>query len=173
MLVIHFVASEKDSEPEIYSFQNTEPIYKLFLSALRLWDNKEPGFHVYVLSQLYMILGVILEKSTKRNLPGHFLNAISFINSNYRNGALSIDRICAEAGIGATQFRQLFKKYYQKTPTEYIMQLRLEYARNLISGGMTVEKAAYESGFNDSKYFARVVKRCLNCTPRELKNYGR
>lgn len=173
MLVIHFVASEKDSEPEIYSFQNTEPIYKLFLSALRFWVNKEPGFHVYVLSQLYMILGVILEKSTKRNLPGHFLIAISFINSNYRNGALSIDRICAEAGIGATQFRQLFKKYYQKTPTEYIMQLRLEYARNLISGGMTIEKAAYESGFNDSKYFARVVKKRLNCTPRELKNYGR
>ena len=36
-----------------------------------------------------------------------------------------------------------------------------------------VTNAAYESGFNDPKYFARVVKKCLNCTPRDLKNYGR
>ncbi len=173
MLVVHFVTSKNDGAPEIYSFQNTEQIYKLFLSALNFWKNKEPGFHIYTFSQLYMILGVILEKSTKINQPAHFLNALSFINSNYRNGALSIDMICAEAGISPTVFRQLFKKYYQKTPTEYITSLRLEYARNLISGGMAIEKAAYESGFNDAKYFARVVKKHFGCTPRELKNYGK
>ena len=81
--------------------------------------------------------------------------------------------ICTEAGIGATQFRQLFKKYYQKTPMEYITSLRLEYARSLISNGVPVEKASFESGFNDSKYFARVVKKYFGCTPRELKTYGK
>ncbi len=114
LLVIHFVTLKNDSDAEVYSLQNVEQIYKLFLSTLGIWKNKEPGFHIYTFSQLYMILGVILEKSTKVNQPQHFLDAISFINSNYRNGALSIDRICAEAGIGATQFRQLFKKYYQE-----------------------------------------------------------
>ena len=81
--------------------------------------------------------------------------------------------VCAETGISATLFRKLFKKHYQKTPTEYITSLRLEYARNLISSGMAIKNAAYESGFNDPKYFARVVKKCLNCTPRDLKDYGR
>ncbi len=173
MLVIHFVAAQNDKALEVYSFQNVEQIYKLFLRAYALWKNKEPGFAVYVLAQLYMILGVMLEKSTKANQPQHFLKAMSFINSNYRNSVLSMDMICAEAGIGATTFRQLFKRYYQKTPVEYITELRLEYARNLISGGASVENAAFESGFNDPKYFARVVKRYLNCTPRDLKNYGR
>ena len=173
MMVIHFVTSENDSDVEVYSIQNVEQIYKLFLSALDFWRNKEPGFHVYVLSQLYMLLGVILEKSTKTNQPQNFLDAMSFVNSNYKNSALSIDRICVESGISATVFRQLFKKYYQKTPTEYITSLRLEYARSLISNGVSVEIAAYESGFNDSKYFARVVKKHFGCTPRELKNYGK
>lgn len=107
MLVIHFVTSENDSDMEVYSFQNVEQIYKLFLSALSYWKKKESGYHVYTLSQLYMILGVILEKSTKANQPVHFLNAISFINSNYRNSTLSIDMICAEVEISATVFRQL------------------------------------------------------------------
>ena len=173
MLAIHFVTSENDSNIEVYSFQNVEQIYKLFLNALDYWKKKEPGYYNYTFSQLYMILGVILEKNTKTNQPAHFLNAISFINSNYRNSALSIDRVCSEAGISATVFRQLFKKYYQETPMEYITGLRLEYARNLISGGMAIEKAAYESGFNDPKYFARVVKKHFNCTPKELKAYGK
>lgn len=173
MLVIHFVTAQNDSELEVYSFQNVELIYKLFLSARAFWKNKELGFHIYALSQLYMILGVILEKSTKTNQPQHFLNAVSFINANYKNSALSIDMICREVGISATVFRQLFKKYYQKTPMQYITNLRLEYARSLISNGVSVENATYESGFNDSKYFARVVKKHFGCTPRELKNYGK
>ena len=173
MLVIHFVTLKNDSDAEVYSLQNVEQIYKLFLSTLGIWKNKEPGFHVHALSQLYIILGVIIEKSTKTNLPQHFLDAISFINSNYRNSALNMDMICAEAGISATVFRQLFKKHYQKPPVEYITSLRLEYARSLISNGVSVEIATYESGFYDPKYFARVVKKHFGCTPRELKNYGK
>jgi AraC-like DNA-binding protein len=38
---------------------------------------------------------------------------------------------------------------------------------------MTIEDAACESGFNDPKYFARVVKKHFGCTPRDLKLYGK
>lgn len=173
MIVIHFVTMRDDSKIEVYTLQNGEQIYKLFLRALAFWENKDPGFDVYAMAQLYTILGTILENETKANLPKYFLKAISFINSNYKNNNINVDMICAKVGVGATTFRQLFKRYHQKTPTEYITALRLEYARNLISGGMPIENAAYESGFNDPKYFARVVKRHFGCTPRELKNYGR
>jgi len=56
---------------------------------------------------------------------------------------------------------------------QYITELRLENARNLISCGMPIEAAACESGFGDSKYFARVVKKHFLCMPRELKTFGR
>lgn len=173
MIVVHFVTMRDDSEIELYTFQNGEQIYKLLLRALALWENKEPGFDVYAMAQFYTVLGTILEKETKTNLPQYFLKAISFINTNYKNNNISVDMICAEYGIGATTFRQLFKKHYQKTPTEYITDLRLEYARNLISGGVPIENAAYESGFNDPKYFARVVKKRFGCTPRAFKVYGK
>ena len=58
-------------------------------------------------------------------------------------------------------------------PVAYITDLRLEYARNLISGGMSIEAAAVESGFNDPKYFARRVKKHFGCTPSKLKTYGK
>lgn len=173
MLVIHFVTARSDSRAEVYSFQNSEEIYKLFLQTRSLWEKKESGFLVYTMSALYAILGMIQEKETKTKLPPHFLKAISLINANYKSNALRVDTVCAQAGIGATAFRQLFHKHYQKTPTEYIRDLRLEYARNLISGGMSIENAAYESGFNDPKYFVRVVKNRFGCTPRAFKTYGK
>lgn len=172
MLVIHFVTRRSDKRIELYPMEDSGRLYKLFLRAHALWQNKEPGYRVYAMSQLYDILGTILETQTKTNLPPHFLQAVSYINANYRS-ALTMQSICESSGISATVFRQLFKKHYKKTPVAYITELRLEYARSLIAGGMPIEQAATESGFNDAKYFARVVKKHFNCTPRDLKNYGK
>ncbi|MBQ8696644.1 MAG: helix-turn-helix transcriptional regulator [Clostridia bacterium] len=172
MIAIHFVTARDDTEIEVYSFENGEQIYKLFLDALSLWEKKEPAHTVYTMSALYAILGEILERQTKAKLPAHFLRAVAFINQNYKRN-ISIDAVCAEAGISATVFRRLFREHYGKTPVEYIVTMRLEHAADLISGGTLVEIAAYESGFNDPKYFARVVKKRMGCTPRELKNYGK
>lgn len=173
LLVIHFVTARADSQVEIYSLNNSEDVYKLFLQTHTLWDRREPGFHVYAMSRLYKILGTILEKETKANLPQHLLKAVSYMNANYKDSAMSIRGICDRSGISETTFRQLFSRHYQKSPVAYITDLRLEYARNLISGGMSIENAALESGFNDPKYFARVVKKQFGCTPRELKTFGK
>lgn len=173
MLVFHFLTAAPDKNAEVYSLSNCEEVHKLFLRARTIWKNRGPAYAVYAMSLLYEILGVILETETKSKLPAHFLNAVSFINANYKSRDISIPRICSQAGIGATVFRQLFRKHYGETPVQYITELRLENARNLISCGMPIEAAACESGFGDSKYFARVVKKRFGCTPRELKLYGK
>lgn len=172
LLAIHFVTDSDDPVPESYALQSGENLYKMFLHAHALWEKKQPAYGVLVMSQLYGILGELCEKETSVHLPPHFLNAVSFLNANFKED-ISIAAVCREAGIGGTTFRQLFREYYQKTPMEYLVQLRLEYARNLIAGGMAIEQAALESGFHDSKYFARTVKKHFGCTPRELKKYGK
>ena len=173
ILVIHFQTVSDDPEPEVYSFANTEQIYKAFLSAQILWQNKAPGYEAYVQSQLYYIFGKLCESDAHVKLPKSFLNALSYMNGNYTDNTLSIEKICSYSGISATALRLLFKQYYAKTPVEYLTELRLEYARNLITCGVSVETAAEKSGFNDSKYFARIVKKYYHCTPRELKHYGK
>jgi len=173
MLVIHFQTLYEDQEPAVYSFENGETLYKMFLQALSLWKKKAPGYVVQVMAQFYSILSTIEEGERKAVLPEWFLQGISFINSNYKDSALSVEQICEAAGISPTAFRNLFKKHYDKTPVSYITDLRLEAARNLIAEGVSVEEAAYKSGFNDSKYFARVVKKQFGCTPRDFKDYAK
>lgn len=173
LVVIHFVTQQDDRAPEVYAAEDTGRLYQAFLRAHSLWENKAEGYLMYIMAELYRILGLICEKESKTNIPPCFLEAISYIHSRFKENNLSVDTICHSAGIGQTSFRLLFQKHYGKTPVEYITDLRLAYARNLIASGATVERAAYESGFNDPKYFARTVKKHLGCTPRQLRLYGK
>lgn len=173
IIAVHFVTKLDDPEIELYTFQNGEQIYKMFLRAHALWKKRQPGFSVYTMAQIYTILGMLLENETAVNMPECFLKAVAFINSNYTNNTINVNSICADACMSPSSFRQLFRKHYQKTPTQYITELRISHARNLISGGMTIESAAYESGFNDPKYFSRVVRNYFGCAPRDLKGYGK
>ena len=173
MVVIHFITAENDPAPEVYRPENTRQIYDVFLQAQNLWQTKPQGYGVYALSRLYQIFGLIADGETKNKVPPGFSGAVAYIHEHFRDSTLTAEGICRHGGISQTQFRLLFQKHYGKTPVEYITCLRLEQARNLIAGGVSVETAAMESGFRDPKYFARTVKKYFGCTPREWKSYGK
>lgn len=173
MITFHFVTALDDGEIQVFSFENGEKIYKTFLQARELWQTKAPGFRLYAMSALYAALGMICQKQTHAQLPPHFLRAVSILNGDYTNSHLNLGEVCSHAGIAQSRFRQLFKLHYGKTPVDYLTDLRIEQARSLIAGGMSVEAAAFESGFNDPKYFARAVKKRFGCTPRDFKSYGK
>ncbi len=172
-LVIHFITAADDPEPEVYSIENCEKIYKAFLQALDIWKNKAVGHRAFVTARLFEIFGMIAEQQARVALPKNFTAALSLMNSEFKDSLLSVDGVCKKAGINPNLFRALFKTHFNKTPTEYITDLRIETARLLIASGETVENAATESGFNDPKYFSRVVKKRFGHTPKAFKNYGK
>lgn len=172
MLAFHFVTQKDDPEPEVYSLRNRSQIHQLFLQAAELWAKKEPGYMNFCTALLHRVLGVLCAENMENEMPAHFRKAVSYIHGHFCE-TLSIGLICEEAHMSATAFRQYFQRYYGVTPTEYIRDLRLEHARNLIAGGMGIEQAAQESGIPDPKYFARLVRKKYDCTPRQLKIYGK
>lgn len=172
IIAIHFKALRNDLSPRSCS-SCVSDVYKLFLRALAAWEGRRPGYTLEVMSALYGILALSYKSTAESELPEHFVKAVSLINSEYRSRELTVSGICKCCGMSETAFRALFKKYYRKTPVEYITELRLEKARMLIADGYSVKAAALESGFGDPKYFARVVKRTIGCTAKELKSFGK
>ena len=172
LLLFHFVTSRNDSEPEIYKLKNPEEVARQFQKAIVLWEEKQPGYLAKCISILYKILGILAENEAASRLPAHFIQAVTLINENYHRNDLRICDICKQAAISQTVFRQLFHQHYGKTPVEYLTDLRIEQARNLIAAGHSVETAALSSGFSDAKYFSRVIKQHFGCTPKQLKHYG-
>lgn len=173
ILVIHFKTIRDDTLPEVYRTDDPERIYGIFLKACFLWNRKEAGYQEEILSLLYGLFAKISKTKTANGLRQEYLNVISFMHSNFGDGSLSVPQICKETGISETSFRKFMKQYCNKTPIEYLTELRLEYARNMIACGATIKQAALESGFNDPKYFSRTVKKYYGCTARNLKAFGK
>ena len=173
ILAVHFRTAADDALPQVFSVPDTEQLCRTFLTAYTFWQDKTPGRMAFALSKLYDILGQINEQKAENRMPEALARAVSYINAHFRCPDMTVPEVCRRAGVGATCLRSWFRQFYGKRPTQYITDLRLEYARNLISGGMSVKEAALESGFHDPKCFARVVKDRFRCAPRELQLYGK
>lgn len=169
ILAIHFTWKNAYPYAENYTVSDNEILYKLFLKARNAWENKALGNKHYVKSIFYDILSRLSQQITQKEMPKHFRRAVEIINNSFTDSNLSISEICKAAGIGQTSLRENFKEFYGKTPVNYITELRIENAKNLINNGAAISEAAYKSGFSDSKYFSRVVKQKYGHTPKELK----
>ena len=72
---------------------------------------------------------------------------------------MKIKEIAKLCHVSETTFRRLFKEYTEKTPVEYRIERRIEYAKKLLNTrGMTVIEIAFEAGFEDPAYFCKVFK---------------
>lgn len=170
--VIHFITSENDPLPEVYNLQNSQEVQLLFEQAAAIWKAKKPGYVNFCTGILYRILGMLSTYDVLEKYPIGFQHALHYIHENYRNQFTTED-ICKYAGISPTAFRQNFRLYCYTTSTEYIRDLRLEYARRVIASGVSIERAAELCGIGDPKYFARLVNKKYGCSPRELKIYAK
>lgn len=88
-----------------------------------------------------------------------------FIHLNYRSG-LSLSEIAKALHINASYASRLFSTKYGKTITEYITQVRIEHARNLLTAtDVTISNIALNVGFEDVNYFSRLFKKNMGCSP--------
>ncbi len=170
ILVVHFLTQNQDTAPELYTLQNPMEAQSLLSQMYTLWQRKTPGYLARCMSLFYRLLALLGENEATRLLPRNFLKACAALTENYTSSQLQIEALCRESGISQTVFRQLFRQHYGKSPVAYLTQLRLEHARALLTQGESVETAALKSGFTDPKYFARVVKAQMGCTPRQLRS---
>ena len=82
---------------------------------------------------------------------------------------VSPSELSAMCEITPKHFRNQFKKLYGTTPTQYVIDLRLNKAAELlIEGGFSVGEAAEMVGFSDIYYFSKLFKKRFLCVPSEF-----
>jgi len=78
----------------------------------------------------------------------------------------SIKQIADMCYVSSAYFRRMFKEYAGVSPTEYRINRRMEYAKNLLRlGTMTTSEVASEVGFEDPAYFCRLFKKRCGTSP--------
>lgn len=101
---------------------------------------------------------------------GLLVNITKFIEENIPNEDLNSNLICSSLSITRVHLYRKLKELTDKTPSEYIRNIRINFAENLlISTSHTVKEIMYSSGFNNKSYFYREFMKKNNCSPKEYR----
>ncbi|MDD2559078.1 MAG: response regulator [Bacteroidales bacterium] len=94
--------------------------------------------------------------------------ALAFMENNMDNAELTIDQFADALKMGRTVFYNKLKTTLGLTPIDFVQEMRIKRAVQLMkSGDFTIAEIAYQTGFNDPKYFSRSFKKHLGCNPSE------
>lgn len=95
-----------------------------------------------------------------------------FIDEHFCECDLHMIDVCKEVNISESTLRRIFSAFYGIPPKKYLVQRRLEKAvEMLIEDEKSVKEVAAMCGFDDEKYFSRVIKKKYGCAPSEIKKY--
>lgn len=105
--------------------------------------------------------------STKREL---FESAVQKLTDQYTAEDFSLAALASQAEMSEVHFRRCFKQIYHVSPQQYLMELRLTRAKELLQFDSTpVAEIARDSGFADPCYFSRVFKQKTGYAPSEYR----
>ena len=95
-------------------------------------------------------------------------DVMAFIEKNIDNAELTIDEFADAMKMGRTVFYNKIKSTLGLTPIDFVQEMRIKRAVQLMkSSDFTIAEIAYQTGFNDPKYFSRSFKKHMKATPSE------
>ncbi len=83
---------------------------------------------------------------------------------------LSVAELAAQFHVEVCWFSRLFRRQMGASPQQYLMNIRMTKAKELLSTtDCTVGEAARLSGYENPLYFSRLFSRLYGCPPREYR----
>ena len=92
-----------------------------------------------------------------------------YIQQHYQE-ALRLEDVSTAVGFNATYFSTLFKKETGQNFMDYLTELRISKAKELLCGEeLSVQDVAEQVGYRDLKYFSRLFKKLTGVSPSDYK----
>jgi transcriptional regulator GlxA family with amidase domain len=83
---------------------------------------------------------------------------------------VNIERLASDLGVGYSWFRRMFREYTGLPPAQYVLQLRLNKACELLrSTSVPIGVIGHTVGFESAYYFARIFREKMGRTPRDYR----
>ncbi len=96
-------------------------------------------------------------------------SAKEYIKAQYKKD-LSLENISREMDMSPYYFSKLFKDVTGVNFIEYVTEVRISKAKELLlDGHATMKEICVEIGYSDPNYFSRIFKKCVGKTPTEFK----
>ncbi len=111
---------------------------------------------------------VLIEECAKEKEESHcemYENLVRYIRRHYQYDTLTVDEACESVNISRYAADRYMQKTYSVTTSEYIRNLRVEKAKEMLKEDVTVEMCAGLCGFGSVKSMQRAFKSVCNLSP--------
>ena len=93
--------------------------------------------------------------------------AIKYMKKHYGE-EISLEQVASRFFLNQAYFSRLFKQCIGTTFTDYLIELRMEKAKELLDQGTyKVYEVSRKVGYRSEKYFFRIFKQYMGCSPSE------
>ncbi|MBO9131054.1 helix-turn-helix domain-containing protein [Bacillus sp. 165] len=83
---------------------------------------------------------------------------------------ISLEQVANYLKLNPFYFSKLFKKQTGETFSDYLTNMRINKAKQLMEKSeLSLKEICYQVGYNDPNYFSRVFKKCTNESPKEYR----
>lgn len=172
-----FLVSENQVRPKLNLCGKVQiEVEELLAEALKEYNAKQDGYGLLIKSLLLKVLVLVGREFTKELqetdtciLYGRhrdaIYNAITYINENY-NKCIGLEDVAKVSLLSQSYFSYLFKSIVSKTFVEYLNELRISKAMELLkTTDKRVLDICFEVGFNNVSYFNKLFRQSTGVSP--------
>ena len=142
----------------------TAPELGTLFESMKLCSKMSNGKEAYLSAKIWEMFSILLEQTKQSN--DWTDAAISFMNNNYHN-PINITEIAKRIGFDRSYFSSAFKKKIGISPQQYLLNLRMEKAAELmLKSGVKPSVAAASVGYDDLFVFSKAFKKHFGVSPR-------
>jgi AraC-like DNA-binding protein len=103
------------------------------------------------------------------DLTKQIIESKLFIDKHFSEN-INLDKIASKALVSKFHFIRLFKKYYGRTPNQYLQEIRIENAKKFLQNGKNIDDVCSVIGFTSKTSFISLFKKKTGTTPLAYQN---
>ncbi|MGD1817519.1 MAG: response regulator transcription factor [Pleomorphochaeta sp.] len=151
---------------------NKEDVEKLSFDRIYYLNSKNKIISFFK-EKLLLIYNLLLEKRNNDSAKP-IKDAQNYIEKHYWDNQLSLDTLSELVHLSPTYFSSLFKKETNKGFAEYLREVRINKATQiLINTSLPIKEVSKQVGYQDSRHFTKCFKNQLGIKPQDYRKlYG-
>lgn len=174
-VLINFLAESAPEKPEKYRLDGVLDFEEFCQKLCRQSLLDTPQEQYRTLALFYRALeGICEAEKTAAGDDGalrRIAPAVTYLQDHIYDGGLRITELHSLCGVSDTYFRKLFTSRFGVGPKQYVQQLRLRRAWDILAQGeySTVSQVAKQVGFDDPLYFSKLFRAAYGVAPTAIR----
>lgn len=163
------------NRPPVFTIGHNERIVDLYQKAIEIANEERAGYQQALGGIVMHILGLMFYRDKTRDFEDEeLINKINKAKVIMRESvyqSVSPEEIAQNLNMSYSGFRRSFKELTGTSPLKYILELKLNEAKLLLSNStLSVKQISYNLNFDNPDYFPVFFKKRTGITPIEYRD---